>query len=358
MPKKILLRYYSANNLGDDLFIKIITARYREQFVIFSKRCPQFFKEIKNLQVKRNVFWLFITLVFKKLFKDSLVYTKLLAKKSDLLVYVGGSIFIEKGDLARWEKERRFFKGLSCPYYVLGSNFGPFENQEFLPLAEEIIKGAEEVCFRDQRSFERFKYLPNTRLATDLAFAGDLSKYLTKKEGGVVISVMDISRKAEPIVAERYFQLMRQLIGQSLEEGYRVTLMSFCRDEGDEVGIRKVLAETDYQEKVNIYHYDGDLDQALRVLAEAEVVIGTRFHATILGLILKKKVLPIIYSDKTRDILSDMDYKAEMIDFRKETDLDLSKIKIGKLKKFDVSRQQQMGNEQFKKLDEVLDVKI
>ena len=55
----------------------------------------------------------------------------------------------------------------------------------------------------------------------------------------------------------------------------------------------------------------------------SEYVIATRFHAMILGLAENKPVLPIIYSDKTINVLNDLNFEGEIIDLRKDKDWSL-----------------------------------
>ena len=59
-------------------------------------------------------------------------------------------------------------------------------------------------------------------------------------------------------------------------------------------------------EKVTVYSYDGNLHNALNIIASFKLLVAARFHANILGLMLDINVVPIIYSQKTFNMLQDM----------------------------------------------------
>lgn len=56
------------------------------------------------------------------------------------------------------------------------------------------------------------------------------------------------------------------------------------------------------------------MNQILRSIAESEYVVATRFHAMILGLGAKKKVLPLIYNLKLRTVLEDLSFQGAYYD--------------------------------------------
>lgn len=66
------------------------------------------------------------------------------------------------------------------------------------------------------------------------------------------------------------------------------------------------------------------MDEVLRELAASEIVVGTRFHATILGLVAGARVLPIMYSDKTKHVLEDIHFDmTDAVDLKRATDDEL-----------------------------------
>lgn len=45
------------------------------------------------------------------------------------------------------------------------------------------------------------------------------------------------------------------------------------------------------------------------MIKESEIIVGTRFHSIILGWLFNKPVLPIVYDNKTLQVLKDMNLK-------------------------------------------------
>ena len=108
---------------------------------------------------------------------------------------------------------------------------------------------------------------------------------------------------------------------QLLDEGRELVLASFCAEEGDEEGIRKILAAMGCENdpRVRILRYDGtNADELTVAIAESGGGIVTRFHAAILAIAAGRPVLPIIYSDKTKHVLEDLGFEGPMYDLREE----------------------------------------
>lgn len=76
-----------------------------------------------------------------------------------------------------------------------------------------------------------------------------------------------------------------------INDGYKITYMSFCKAENDELAIEKILEKLDDKIKsdVETYYYRGNIRETLNVLNNANVIVGTRFHSIILGMLLNKR---------------------------------------------------------------------
>lgn len=354
--KKVTIRFYNKNNLGDDLFVKLIADRYSDNFITYATMSNKFFSNVKNLKVYRNNFVFYISKFVEKITGRRNLLLGSLITKSDLLLYVGGSIFIENNNLSIWRKEKSFYKNLSLPYYILGSNFGPAHTPEFTEIVKDIVAGAEDVCFRDEKSYEVFKDISSARVATDIAFTLKPEAYAASNKNTVVISVINADSRFSPDLAKQYRQKIAQLAEKFVNQQREVILMSFCHYEGDAASaesIRDLMPES-FAKQVKIYDYDGDLEDALSVLGAANVIVGGRFHATILGLVLGKKVLPMAYSDKTINILNDIGFKGPVVDMRDMDSFNVERFDVSELMANDVRAQVSIAEKQFEKLDKVL----
>ena len=372
--KKVLLRYYSANNLGDDLFVKLLAERYKNRFTIITHQKVVSLESLSNVVIKRNkllstvsyylnrarVFnarWIRYFFQTDNLLVDlggSSIRLNHLAKTNDLMVYIGGSIFMEYGNIDEWELEAQLYKNFPIPYYIIGANFGPYRSPEFVNIAKGIVAGARDVCFRDQASYDVFRDVPSARLASDVVFSLKTSRYPSQNKKTVVFSIIDCSGRFKRETAERYDREIIKLTEQCIRDGYHVTYMSFCRVQGDLSAIERILSMVDerLQRLITIHSYEGDVEQALSTLASCEVIVGSRFHANILGLVFGKKVLPIIYSNKTEEVLKDIGFTGPIIDLTK--DITFDGVDLHALKNFDVSEQVERSQLQFKELDKVL----
>jgi colanic acid/amylovoran biosynthesis protein len=119
----------------------------------------------------------------------------------------------------------------------------------------------------------------------------------------------------------RYVANMAGLLQQLLTEGKKIVLASFCKEEGDEEGIRKILAAMgcEADPRVRVLCYDGtNADELTSAIAQSGGVIGTRFHATILAMTAGRPVLPIVYSDKTKYVLEDLGFTGTVYDLRED----------------------------------------
>ena len=115
---KIYLDAFLANNFGDDLFVDILLKRYpNHNFIAISNGIV--YNRYSNLKVFSNSFFYRVMKKFK--------LDKLIANRCDLIVTIGGSMYIEntgvKQDFNLGKNKR----------YILGANFGPYKS-EFGPL--------------------------------------------------------------------------------------------------------------------------------------------------------------------------------------------------------------------------------
>ena len=357
----VFLRFYNAQNLGDDLFVKIVSERYgKYNFVILRGGLNSSSLSYQNIHTVPGYVLTNWHKLLGRLTGDRLRLMTRVAKKCKTFLYVGGSVFIE-GNLAQWYIEQNFYKNLQMPYYILGANFGPYNSGEFLDISRHIIAGAKDVCFRDKASFELFRNIDSVRVATDIAFVLDTHKFDSESEGKIVLfSVIDARKKFDNHTANMYEGLLINLASNYAKDGYKVIFMSFCKFEGDEDTINRILDKItpSLRHTIDSYMYKGKIDEALALIASSEVVVASRFHASILGLLFKKKVLPIVYSDKTIHLLQDLRFKGPIVDIRTIDDYEGSMINADDLQYNNIDRQINLAEEQFRELDKVLDGRI
>lgn len=358
--KKNLVKGYFKKNLGDDLFLKILLERYpNEKFVIYSKSDYKNVYDSNNYKILNNNKNLLniLRVLINKLLKVLKINKTLLIedmKKFDNIILIGGSIFMENEQI-NYQKYKQCLLNYKKNNYILGANFGPYTTNKFIELHKyEIFPEIKDVCFRDKYSYDLFKDLENVRYASDIVFNLDISKYEKCEKDIAIISVIDVTKDNMNCSQKTYNNKIMELIEFLRNRKLNIILMSFSKEQGDEEIIDNIIKSLDNSNNVEKYFYRGNIDEALSIIASSKIIFGTRFHANILGLLFNKVVFPIAYSDKTINVLKDMNFKGKMFDIRDMDSLDFSSLKDEDLNyKHDISFQIKDSNRQFEALDRV-----
>ena len=358
--KKVLIRAYSQKNLGDDLFIKILLDRYPEtKFYMYStlNYKNSTLKKYKNVKIV-NHYMVRIINKLNSIFKiNKYSIENIMKNKVDIMLNLGGSMFIENSSITQTEKNiKNIYNTIEKKYYIIGSNFGPYKNEKYKECYEEVFKNAEDVCFREKYSYDMFKDIDTVKYGADIVFSLDISNIKTTNSKRIVISVINCEKRFEIKIKEAYENKIVELSNYFVKQGYEVVLMSFCSKEGDLKAIKSILSKCDKENINNIltYNYSGNIEEALNTLGNSSIIIATRFHAAILGILLNKKTIPIIYSNKTMNVLKDIEFTDEYIDINNIEKLDIDSLNVEQNCKVDLKKQFERAQIHFKKLDKEL----
>lgn len=364
--KKILVNGYFGVNFGDDLFFKILFERYKNtQFEFFNNSYMTFlydkyvdiYKEIPNVNIKK---YNKIRKICEKINFVSPMNTFEFSSY-DGTVFIGGSIFMENENWKKTYYEKNniisYFNKNRKKVFVLGSNFGPYSSEEFKNTYKKVFEKCDDICFRDKNSYELFKDLQNVRVATDVVFS--LKKNEVKKiRNSIGISIIDLTHRNDLKKYEmKYISKMVEIIENLIQLDKKITLFSFCEKEGDMKAIEKImnLLKEENKKKVNIENYTGNINDFLIKLESQENIIGCRFHSIILSQVFGQTVYPLIYSNKTYNMLSDLNMVDYLTRIENIDNLEVKKIleafKGNKLINKEVFK---IAEKQFKHLDEYL----
>lgn len=304
---------YWFTNAGDDLFLSILCKRYPKwTFVIVAeKQHADVFKDINNLKIiKRNILTKMFDYLFGKLFH--LEFEDLCARlffKNQ--IEIGGSIFPETFNWKRKFHQRLGNLKHAKNYYVISSNFGPVKTSAFLSGYQKLLQKSK-VVFRDTYSRDLLD-ISNVKVAPDVVFS--LKDYFSLKEERkdiekeyIAISVINL-RDREPY-SGLYLQFENKIVNMIkfyLEKGYAIKLMAFCEKEGDLEPIERMYAMFNSNDQKNIKVFiHRNVEETLKIMNDANKIIATRFHASIIGFATGIPVLPIIYGEKTKHVLDDI----------------------------------------------------
>lgn len=325
--KKVYLYAYDKTNLGDDLFIETIVNRYPNTlfYMMSDVQNKNKFKRLKNLRII-NKNSQFVTLL--KRIRPSLVarYEAFYKNRCDAHVYIGGSIFMEyptwKNIVNWWNYQADHYY-----FYVLGANFGPYTTEEYKEEMKEVFAKLKDVCFRDKYSYNLFSDVDTVRYAPDILFGYDKMPKAREVKKQIFMSLIDCNSKEDERLrrnSENYIEKMAEIADSYMRDGYKVLFVSFCKAENDMVAIQQVCDKlSHWQENRNysVLEYDGyNSQEILLEIVESEYIVASRFHAVILGILAGKPVLPVIYSDKTKNVLNDISINSTYLDIRKITD--------------------------------------
>ena len=349
--EKVYLNMYLNYNIGDDLFAKIVSERYPEtNFCVFMHNKVKY--KFKNIKIYSGFTYKAINKALKLLSKNRNSIPQILAKKCKTGVVVGGSMFIEG-------KSNKKEELLNCENaFIIGSNFGPFKDSSYPESFYKLFKKCKCVSFRDEYSYNLFKHLgDNIQYASDIVFSLDTSNINIKESNKVIFSIIDCKNKMDAKYEADYDKKMIELTRFLMNKNYEIVYMSFCKNEGDEEAINRIISkmEKNEAEKISTYFYNGNIDESLNVLADSKIIVGSRFHANILGLVLNKTVIPVIYSDKTLNTLNDIKFEGKQIDIREINKFNVNELTQSDLDyKKDISEFAQNAQKHFTKLDEML----
>ncbi|SYW15660.1 polysaccharide pyruvyl transferase family protein [Oenococcus oeni] len=320
---EIIVDGYWQNNLGDDLFLKIICEKYPQlMFETFiTKKNSHSFSE-KNLDffyIKKNLLSRIMNKLFRELGIPNLKIRK--ASAADAFIQLGGSIFMlsKNGKETAGEFVRRKILIHNPNFFIIGSNFGPYYSDKQFDFYHKFFSRIFGACFRDTHSYNFFSDLPNVAVAPDVVLGMNIQKYKNekKKEKRVIFSIVDCdfkfnfpSNKSSFDLKNVYNHKIANLADKFVKDGYEVVLFSFCEAEGDLRAAKEIMkiiidSHPEITERVKVYNHKST-ENSLRLISTASKIIATRFHAMILGWIFQIPTFVISYSRKTTDVIKDV----------------------------------------------------
>lgn len=221
--KNILIKACTNGNLGDDLFVKAILERYKNKKIEFYvlvynikkyKHLLGYYSNVHLIKYPKPSLpergfakvWAAATSKEKELKKKqySRAYKKLCNRQFHIFINIGGSQFAEYEnevfDLSFF-LEKYIARNISAKRKVLlNINFGPYVTTDYRRSFASLLKEYDDVCFRDEYSFEKFSYLYNVRKAADVVLSMDLKQYIRPQSysgcrGGRIIGINVINLK-------------------------------------------------------------------------------------------------------------------------------------------------------------------
>ncbi|WP_298767864.1 polysaccharide pyruvyl transferase family protein [uncultured Fibrobacter sp.] len=320
--KTAYLIAYCHKNFGDDLFVHLLCSRFPQvKFYVEVSQEEEGLSRIPNLVALKESFFQKI----KRKICSSYVPFGDVIKKSSATVLIGGSMFIQSDNWRKKLERLKVIKSWSKHFCILGCNFGPFYNAEYLKSYQEFLGSIDDCCFRDMKSYRDFVGNKNARYAFDIAFSASCAYKDVDKRNGVIVSVIDVKKERDLLSYEgQYMDMLKTAISEFLREGLDVTLLSLCAEQGDRKVCEELRQVIGNSQKVQIFSYDGNVNAVLDLFEKSKYVVASRFHAMIIGFLCGCKVHPLSYNEKFSNVLDDLGFDASFYNIAS-----LKKISLG-----------------------------
>ncbi|MFD1318486.1 polysaccharide pyruvyl transferase family protein [Loigolactobacillus zhaoyuanensis] len=313
--KKVIVDGYFTNNLGDDLFLKVLAERFPhvELVILSDKKYADIYHQINKLKVINKNFLVKVINRYVNFIPSRLI-PKLLSYSADAYLEIGGSIFQQVNVSDGVTVKRKNILKSGIPYFIIGSNFGPVMTQEYIDEYRSFFACIKNITVRDSASYELFDNLNNIQLAPDVVFgldASNISKsYLNRPY--IVITAIDLTYDGR-VLGEKYKsdskgyrQNMVKLCELIIDSGYDIKLVPFSVFEQDaNMALQiKMGISNKKKAKIEIIKYT-NISDILSLIKSASGIVSGRYHSMILGWVFRIPQLVLTYSDKMENTITD-----------------------------------------------------
>lgn len=164
-----------------------------------------------------------------------------------------------------------------------------------------MFEKANDVCFRDKKSYDLFKDFNNIRFAYDSVLSLNYKPLMSHDKDYNLISIMNF-KVHNHIQYQKYEKLVIDLVKEFINKKEKVRLMSFNSLENDDEVAERITSNFSENDKelISYYKYNGDMDEALEIVFNSKSIIATRYHSFILALLFDIPFFTIIYDQKTK----------------------------------------------------------
>lgn len=229
---------------------------------------------------------------------------------------VTGSGFMINSKAAFITELKWFLKGRHPGDYCLGCNIEPLRNPFNWFLINRKVNKFKLITCRDQASYRWFRW--NTR-KTEIHYLPDIlfslpDEWLPKAESPNKLGISMMHRVGDQEDCA-YYRTMAEIADEWVRKtGKDVILMAFdTGKENDLFACRAVKSRMEFSGHAQIVaHRDGSEIPA--AFAQCEKIIAARFHASVLALRMGKQLYPLIFREKTRNLLKDLQYPFPVCD--------------------------------------------
>lgn len=366
---------YWNTNLGDDLFLKILCDRYPEQkfSTYMTEKNATVFEGLSNLEILHLKLSRFDQVAYRvcyHLLEKNIPYWvigKIYPNINEIqnVIEIGGSIFIMPKNVKDGGinlRKRKYLQKNSESYVILGSNFGPFDNEKQLKEYSNFFDTVSNICFRDKYSFDLFRGKYNVTYAPDIVLTLNTNEIEAtsvekpQNDNYSLFSIIDPEKKLRnPSIEKKqnYIKKILSEINKVKNNGSRIILFSFCDAEGDRKMCEYIynLLDAETKKFVSIKSHN-NLAGSLSFIKNCNSIVASRYHAMILGWVFRKPTFVISYSKKTVDVIQEFFPEQKYYDLNKNN-LNNKSEEFNVIDKSVLSSLQVKAEKQFNYLDKL-----
>lgn len=308
---KIVLNAYLDNNIGDDLMISLFASYFSQHDIylcVDNNIVKKPFEGINNINFFRS---------------EELVT---ILNDTDLHVTIGGSLFTLT-NYKTWIyfykriKLSRILKRKNIKSAIIGCNLGPFDKRNVgFFLAKEEMWTKDLITVRDKESFNKLSgKLKNINLHhyPDIVF--NMENNQEKKAKTNILGISVYRSLSNNIDNWQTYESLAKIADSYIEETKgKVKLLAFdCERENDLIGAYYIKKLSKYPENVEIIPYLSNIDKFLVEFSTCDMIIAIRFHSAVLAGVYNIPFIPIAYSNKMKNLITDNKKESKVYELKK-----------------------------------------
>jgi polysaccharide pyruvyl transferase CsaB len=321
---------YGHDNNGDEAILTGILKQLTEELSVHKDHIVIFSNNPENTRKRYGIES--VRLLHKKENLVSSITATLRAsypimKKLDLLIIGGGGLLMDmyKRDAPLYATLGILGHYAGCKVVIYGVGAGPIRTKVGAFFIKQLLKKADQISVRDADSKT---LLESIGVKKDIHIIGDPALFLTtsdKKKASS--SIQKVAVTAVPYYSSRYWPtsddekysqyisgMARNLDELIQEKGVTVTFFSTKYPQDVQV-TKDIVSLMKYKNQTTIIDKNIYPDEIISLCASHDLVIGTRLHSLILGIVAKTPIIGIGYHPKVRHFLSmigQLDYYLEI----------------------------------------------
>lgn len=315
----VVIGNYGSTNIGDEAILhgflkKNYLTNKEEKVIVFSSNPSYTIDCLKDFNYYINVDIVYtiptgIRSFFKSIFTFSILKNIFYIKKANKIIFAGGGLLQDDEIAAIWIW---FFRFLFCR--VLNKNIewhaisiGPINYKISKKIINIIIKYSKYISVRDKNFFlnnQKFFFEEDYVLLLDLFKDYNIVYDKSDNKNNIFIGVsLRLHKKMNNDFLSKFMQVLYN-VQQKYNNIYFITL-PFETYKNDD---RNILSKLNLS---NIYYINSFFKPCdiIRQMCKCDIIIGMRLHSLIFANKLNIPYIPIIYSPKINNFVSELDIK-------------------------------------------------